>query len=304
MAKRSRPATRFALSIDGEAIGFVKSMSGGAIKGVVATHDMGPNNVVKKHLATVTHEPITVEVGMAMGKPLYDWIKSSFDRSFARRSGEIISADFEYKTQRAIVFDDALITECTFPALDAGSKEPAYMTVTFDPERLRHERRNGKKLSDKGGTKTKKWLPSNFRFKLADLPCDRVAKIDSFTLKQTVVKDRVGKSTKSTKSTKHPTKVEVPNLKVTFSAADAESWEDYFQSFVMDGKCADGDELVGQVHFLAPNHKTVLGRIDLLHVGIISLRPVNYKANKEQVAAMEAELYVEEMKLHFDVADA
>ena len=73
---------------------------------------------------------------------------------------------------------------------------------------------------------------------------------------------------------------------------------------MIDGKCTDADELSGQIRFLAPDHKTVLGRIDLLHVGIISLRPAKYKANKEQVAAMEAELYVEEMKLHFDVTDA
>jgi hypothetical protein len=301
MANRSFPGGRFALFMDGEALGFIKSVSGGQIKGEVATHNMGPHNLVKKHLATISHGDITCEIGMGMGKGLYEWIRSSFDMSHITKSGEVVAADFDYKAQRATVFYDAHITECTFPALDASSKEPAYMTIKIDPEKLRYEKRGGEKLSAKMGTKTKKWLPSAFDFELGTLPCERVNKIDSFTLKQGVVMDQVGKFREATK---HAAKVEVPNLKVTFSASDAKPWEDWFRTFVIEGKCADGDELNGQIRFLGPDHTEELGRIELYHVGIISLQPAKYEANKEEVARLEAELYVEEMKLHFNEVDA
>ena len=301
MAKRTYAAGRFALFTDGEALGFVKSVSGGNIKGEVATHNMGPDNVVKKHLATIKHEDITVEVGMGMSKNFYEWIRQSFDKSHMTKSGEIVAADFDYKAQRATEFYDAHIAEVTLPAFDASSKDAAYMTVKINPERLRHVKRSGETLSAKMGTKTKKWLPSAFTFELGDLPCDRVAKIDSFTIKQSVVEDQVGKFREPTK---HAAKVEVPNLKITFSAADAEGWEAWFKSFVIDGKCADGDELDGQITILGPDHSEVLGRIELYHCGIISLQPTKLEANKEAPARLEAEIYVEEMKLFFDHVDA
>ncbi|NIS08160.1 MAG: hypothetical protein GWO07_05230, partial [Candidatus Dadabacteria bacterium] len=64
----------------------------------------------------------------------------------------------------------------------------------------------------------KKWLPSYFRIELGDLPSNRVAKIDSFTIKQVVIKDQVSKAKQSAVV---PSSVEVPNLKITFSASDS-----------------------------------------------------------------------------------
>lgn len=299
--KRTYAAGRFALFTDGEALGFVKSVSGGNIKGELATHNMGPENIIRKHIATIKHEDITVEVGMGMSKNFYEWIRQSFDKSHVTKSGEIVAADFDYNAQRATVFYDALISEVTLPAFDASSKDAAYMTIKMTPERLRHEKRGGEKLSAKMGTKTKKWLPSAFRFSLGDLPCSRVAKIDSFTLKQNIIEDQVGQFREPTK---HAAKLEIPNLKVTFSAADAPDWEAWFDSFVIKGQCADGDELSGSIEILGPDHNEVLGTIDLFHVGIISLQPTKYEANKEAPARLEAELYVEEMKLTFDHVDA
>ena len=187
MVTRSVSADRFALFAEGEALGFVKSVSGGNIKGEVATHNMGPDNFAKKELGAINYEDITIETGMEMRSGWYDWIRQSFDNSHAAGSGEIVAADFDYRAERAIIFYDALITECTFPVLDGSSKDPAYMTFRLQPERLRHEQRGGERLNANMGIKTKRWLSSNFRFELGDLPCERVAKIDSFTLKQVAV---------------------------------------------------------------------------------------------------------------------
>jgi hypothetical protein len=50
-----------------------------------------------------------------------------------------------------------------------------------------------------------------------------VAKIDSFTVKQNVA-EVVSKSSPIRR--KQPTTLDVPNLAVTFSAADAKPWQD------------------------------------------------------------------------------
>src|SRR5687767_9111502 len=116
---RSYSAGRFALMLDesGANAGYVKSVTGGNIKGEVAVHQLGPDNVQKKHLATITHEPFTVEVGMGMSRLFYDWIRASFDKGYVTKSGEMIAANFDYEAQSARVFNDAYISEVTIPAL-------------------------------------------------------------------------------------------------------------------------------------------------------------------------------------------
>ena len=73
---------------------------------------------------------------------------------------------------------------------------------------------------------------------------------------------------------------------------------------MIDGKCADTDELSGQIRFLGPDLKEELGKVELSHVGIFGLRTARNEASREEVAAIEADLYVEEMKLSFNVVDA
>ncbi len=293
---RSYTAGRFALDIDGSIAGYVKSLTGGNIKGELAVHQLGPDNVQKKHLATIVHEPFTIEVGMGMSHLFYEWIKASFDKGHVTKSGELVAADFDYQAKSARVFTGAHISEVTIPALDGSSKEPAYMTVKFDPERIRYERRGGEVLKGTIGTAQKKWLCSAWRFELGGLPCAKVAKIDSFTWKQSVIKDEVGAFREATK---HPAKVEVPNLKVTISMADIVEWQRWHENFVINGNCAESDELTGAITFLSPDRQKPLAEIQLDNVGIISLQQAKQEANKEEVARFEVELYVERMRFDY-----
>ncbi len=291
-----RPFTggRFAVVVDGsEMLGFVKKVSGGIIKGEVAVHNLGPENVQKKHLATITHEPFILEVGMCMSAGFYEWIRASFDKGHISKTGEFIACDFDYKAMRAREFIDAHIAEVTIPALDGSSKEPAYMTIKLDPEKIHYKPGDGSQVEGKIDPPAKKWLSSDFRFELGDLPCNRVTKIDSFTWKQNVVEGGRVRDAKATV-------IEVPNLKVTISMADVEAWEDWHQSFVIDGKRSDDDdELTGSITFLDPSLTKELAEIQLLHVGLISLDTTGPEANQEEVPRFTVELYVEEMKFEY-----
>jgi hypothetical protein len=128
-----------------------------------------------------------------------------------------------------------------------------------------------------------------------------VSKIEPFALEQKVLADDVGAFRISTK---HAGSVIIPDLKVTFSEADAKAWEDWHRSFVIEGKCTDADELSGQIEFLAPDMKEVLGTIELTHVGIHSLTRSGLEANKEGgVSSLTAGLYVENMVCNFTGQD-
>jgi hypothetical protein len=293
MADRSYAAGRFAFGIDGQFAGFVKKVSGGTIKGELVTHNLGTSNVQKKHLATISHEPLTMEVSMGMGNPLWEWVRASWDRGFVQKNCELQACDFNHKVQAVRAFSDAYIKKVTVPAMDGSSKEPGYFTIEVDPRIIRYEKGTGAEIKGDELLGSKKWLCSNFRFELGSLPCDRVAKIDSFSWEQKIVKDEVGAFREPMKE---PAALTIPNLKLTISMADVDPWSDWHKSFVIDGKCTDGDELSGSLTFLGPDLTEELGAIEFLHVGIISLEQEGVEANKEDVARFTVELYCEEMR--------
>ncbi len=120
-------------------------------------------------------------------------------------------------------------------------------------------------------------------------------KIDSFTIKQGVTQDDFGEQRISTK---HATKVEYPNLKITFSAADVKPWAEWFKAFVIDGAGLEPQELSGSIEFLSHNMQEVLGSVDLFNVGIFSLNVEKFEANADKISRYTAELYCEKMALN------
>lgn len=294
MGNRSYAAGRFAFGVDGKFAGYCKKVSGGITKGEVATHNLGTTNIQKKHLATITHEPLTMEIGMGMGEELWKWMRSSFDKDFQQKNCELIACDFNYKAQAVRVFEQAYIKKVTLPACDGGNKEPGYFTIELDPERIRYEKGDGNEVKGDENANTKKWLCSNFRFEIDGLPGDKIAKIDSMSWEQTVVKDEVGLFREPTK---HAASLKVPNIKLTISMADIDEWAKWHYDFVVMGNCSDDREKSAALTFLAPDLKEELCTIDFSHVGIISLEQAAVEANKEEVARFTVELYAEEMTI-------
>ncbi len=302
MADSSFAGGRFGIMLDGSGfLGFVKTMSGGLIRGELARHQLGPDNVSKKYIAKIAYEDITIEVGMGMAKGFYEWIRAAFDSAHISKNGELHACDFDGNSMSIREFRDAHISEVTIPALDGSSKDPAYMTVKLSPEEIEYRPGTGGQIAGRTARSRKKWRCSNFRFELGDLPCERVSRIDSFTWKMGVIKDEVGAFRVPTK---HPAKVEIPNLKVTVSMADVKPWEDWHRSFVIEGNCGEDAELDGAITFLGPDPREALCRIDLLNVGIISLDTWDQEAGKEEVSRFTVELYVEAMKFEYLACDA
>jgi hypothetical protein len=289
---------RFGFLVEGSTfLGFVRSVSGGNIKGEVAVRQT--RSVQKKRIRNVIYEPFTIEVGMGMSKDFYNWIQASFDKGHIIKNGELVVCDFDYGIMSIREFQDAHISELTMPALDASSKEPAYMTVKFNPGKIRYKNSTRLPIQVDVGAIAKKWMASNFSIELGDLPCDHVAKIDSFTVKQKIKKDKSGVARRSKK---YPSIIEVPNLKLSISMADIPLWQQWFHSFIVGGK--HNDVLDGAITFLGSDLKDELARLDLKNVGIISMKIAGQEANKEEVARFDVELYVEQMKFSYNISDA
>jgi hypothetical protein len=211
------------------------------------------------------------------------------------RNGSITTLDFDYKPVTQIDFTGALLTEVTVPALDASSKDSAYLTLKLLPESARSKKPSGEAVKA-AGAKEKAALIANFKFELDGVDGTRVSKIDSFTIKQIIASDDIGIFRENTK---HPIRREIPNLKVTFSDASRPSWQQWADDWFINGKHSESDERSGSITFLSSDMKTPLLRIKLSHVGLVRLGSEKMEASAEQIRRSQADLYVE--KIEFDL---
>lgn len=154
-----------------------------------------------------------------------------------------------------VEFFDAHISSFTMPAFDASDDGTTrhFFTVKFTKCRL--EPIDSTKLKQTVKPVNKKWQNSSFKFELGSLPCDRVTKIDSFTVKQGVNSSR-------------PAQLEIPNLKIYISTADVPAWQDWYRDFVIQGNC---DPQEGRITLLGSDGRKKLAVFSLSNVCPVSI---------------------------------
>lgn len=282
--------SKYALELDGASMGFVKSVDGGGVYAEVITITLGSDLLPRKHLGPGQFEDFSVQIGLSMADPMYDWIAKSWTGNPERKSGSFIATDNKSRSLSQRDFSDALITETTIPALDAASKEPAWLTLKLAPESIRFRKSSGTAVGT--GKKEKPFQASNFRLEIPGLDCKRVSRIDSFTVKRNLVVGAPG-GPGSFRST--PGKLELPNLRVSLSEAGAQDWIDWADDFIVKGNNSPADEKNGTLVLLSANLKTELALISFFNLGICRLSPSTSDANA--VRRLTAELYCERMEL-------
>ena len=288
---RSYAAGNFFFNLDGVKCGFVKAVDGGAISAEVIEEKVGPDYFTKKHIGQPKYEDIVLTLGFEMVQNVYDWIAASWKQDYARKDGSIVATDATLQAKSERQFYNALINEVTFPALDAASKDVANLTVKFAPEYTRSVKAAGKLIAPKPAAQ-KRFVPSNFRLEIDGIDCTKVSKIDSFTVKQTITTDDIGKARDVVID---PGRLDFPDLRVTIAEAGAATWDAWFEDFVIKGDNDDSKEKRGRIVFLAPDRKQELGRIELFNLGIFGLR--HQAAAGDAVSRVVADLYCERMEL-------
>jgi hypothetical protein len=285
---RGYSASRFALQVDGQSAGALREASGGGAYAEVVPERPGPDGVVRKHLGPPKFEDITVVGGAGLSPGFWAWMRDMVEGRPMRRNGELIAADYNYKEQSAIVFDRALITEVTFPALDASSQDAVSLTVKLTPELTRRRKGSGASVQAKLDPKTKQWLSSNFRLTIDNLPAPRVARVESFSIKQRLADTGAGAFRDDDK---RPGALELSNLVITLPEADAEPFQAWLEDSVVKG---NGQERAASLELLGPDMKATLLQLDFQGVGITR---ITREPRDDASARVRIELYVETVKL-------
>jgi hypothetical protein len=279
---RSAPGST-SLALDGIPCGFVRSADGGDVYGLVVKEKVGPDFFVKKHIGGVKYEEIHVQVGLDLAQNFYDWIVASWKENYSRKDGSVIVSDANLNAVTELDFFHAIVTDVTFPALDAASKDAFHLDVKLAPEYTRRKKGAGKVTAAKP---KKPALASSFRVDLDGLPTAKVSRVESFTVSQTIVTDDIGDGRDVATE---PGKLDFPNLTITLAAAGADAWSQWADDLIVQGKDQDSNEKNGAIVLLSSDLKTELARVSLFGVGIWRLRRVPPK--------LVADLYCERMEL-------
>lgn len=296
LQKRSYTAGHFELQIDGHAsTAYLKSVDGGWAKAQMIDESVGPDNSRIKHKSVVEIDPFTIDFGFSGANDVLMWIQSSWRKNYNRRNGSITHGDFNLASTFEHQFFDALISETTFPALDGSSKEPAYMKIKVQPEKIVTRKASGARLKSNIGSKQKLWSASAFRLTIDGIDEFKYTnKIESFTIKQGIKKLYTGEDRFPQIE---PTKIDFPNIVGTLSFEYADKLLNWYQRSVVDGQADPAGERSGMLEFLAPDRKTTLFAIQLFEVGIHSMNVQQSTANQDTIKRARFELYVGRMDL-------
>jgi hypothetical protein len=274
------------LELNGRIVGSVKSVDGGTPVAEVVEEPRGPDGLVHKHIGNVKYNEFTVKLGLGMGKPVYDWISSAMLRKDPSMDGAFVGTDSELNQKRRTEFTNALITEVGFPASDAASPDPAYLTLKFAPEATTKKVASGK-LSGRPSNQ-KQWLPANFRLKIGDLDTSHVSRIEAYPVKWELPAEGV----------REPGKIDFPNLKITVAESHAKPLYDWFDDFVIKGHNGQESELIGLLEWPTPDLSKVLASVSIRQMVIVGLAPAQPDP-AAGIRRVRAEMYCEEMVFEY-----
>jgi phage tail-like protein len=297
--RRGYTAAKFALELDGQFAGWVESWAGGhAASDVVAGNNLVGGNIQRKHIAGIKYEDITVNCGTGMSKNFYDWIKASSDKQYLRKSGAVVTADYNGKERSRLNWTNALLTEVTFPALDAASKDAAKMTVKISPEVTRYETSLGgaavaAAAYKSGQTVQKKWLASNFRLQIAGLEqaCTRVSKVEAITLRFANAELPLGAGRASIGV---PPRFQASNLVVTLPEQDAMPFYNWYRDVVTKGSNAT-NEREGLLAYLTPDLREPIFVLGLHGLSLFKWTPEIVAARGESIRRAQVEFSCKDM---------
>jgi hypothetical protein len=299
---RGYTAGRFALDIDGIHAGWIYSAEGGNRSSEVVMEKLPQEHHIRKHIAGLKYEDITITCGIAMSKHFWHKLSDSFQDGFKRLDGAIHVCDYDGNIRRTLTFHQAIVTEIGFPGLDAASKDACKLSFKLSPEWTRTHHGSGKvSMSDHpiGTGQQKQWSPANFRLHIdgLDTACSRVSKIEPLVIKQKVTDNAIGEMRMSSRE---PTAIEVPHLVVTTTESHSKKLFDWEHEFVINGKCDDDNEKTGTLEYLTPDLTKTLLSIEMHHIGLFKLTPDKLDAHGEPVRRVKCEMYVENMKFKFE----
>ena len=271
------------LELDSSPQGPLQSWSGGGAEADVVIEPGLQSTFEKKHIGLVRFSDLVLEFGAGMNPPVYEWIADAWAGKQRLVTGAVLSVDYNMNVVARQEFSGALV-KTTLSALDASGKDPATLTLNVRPERTRMSKGGGTVPSDVMMRSGRGWPSSGFRLEIPDLDCSHVRRIEPISV------------------TTDPRKTEVSEIQVTLPESSSDSWNNWLQSFVVNGSNGDSYEKYGDIILLGQGGSE-LARVHLYNLGIASLERSG-GGTADPLRTITVRLYCERMALEWKAGAA
>ena len=285
------PGEYYLFSVGGANQGLLKSVDGGAISAAVVVEPVGSDGIERKHVGQPKYENLTLEIRFPLPQIVDTWIMDSWAGRSARYDCIVTALDQQLQAKSARQFLKSRITATAIPACDSTNfrASSGYLAVSVVPEAVQSVQ--GTTPDPSYSFHQIAWLPSKFKLEIDGLDCTKVTRIDPFTVKQEDITDDIGDARDAQKQTGQQV---FPNLRITIEASNAQTWQAWFDDFVIAGNNGDSMEKSGTLTFLDANGPAQLLQIKFEHLGIFRLVPTKPDLN-EPSDCLIADLYCERM---------
>ena len=286
MPARPIATGRFALELGGATAGWLVSANGGlAVADVVTLRD-GKDTTVRKHIGSVRYDDLRLAGGADVAPEFCSWLSSALAGKHTRKSGAVLRVDAMNRVVERLEFENALLAEVAFPALDGSSKEAAVLSARLSPGSAR--RRDGDGGRVQAAAKPKAWVRANFRLAIDGLDCSKVVSVEPLVVR-TVVADTQAGEERFRQIV--PTVVEIGDLVVRFAESGARDMYAWHEDFVVNGNCGDDREKSGTLELLSPAGAEVVLTLTFGGLGIYKL--TRAAAAADAVPIVTASMYCE-----------
>lgn len=292
-AQQALGATSSFFLSDGKGTIQVGSIDGGAVKAAVVSQTVSDDGVVKKHIGLPQYESVSIPVQASMPASYVEWADAALRRSFPAKSLTAQYCDVNRKLVFSRAFSDSTLSGLVFGPFDAASSQvQPLFTQTFTPTTT--VATVGDLGACKGAGLTSKGYMGNFVFELGPLDATGVTKIDEIRLAS---KPAPESGPRELPVATRPY-LSIPNLRVYVSERRVDSWQKWFNDFVVKGRNEEANELSGQLQ-LTSIDGTPLLTLELHGVGISRLASPSSDVVGNDLPSTHwvAELYVERMSL-------
>jgi hypothetical protein len=262
-------ASGFALEIDGAHCCWLLWTSGGGVYADVVA-EIGQHRHLSKHVGSPKFRSLEFDLGWPLENRLLSFIADAWKGSAPRLSGSVIAAGGDRRPLAARQFSNALLEEITIPALDVEDHLLHAMRLKVAPERLELVRRPRIELPAHDQIAQLRFQVDNFRLELDGLDCETVARIESFTVRQTVHQHAVGELQGIHQL--EAGRVEFPNLTITLlESKHADGWYAWAESFIVHGQNDKSHSKNGKITLFDFDGRHPIAHIGLFEVGICTL---------------------------------
>ncbi len=244
------------------------STTGNTVSKVIRDGKLTDNEYLNLTYEILPANEFQIELGMGpIPGSLRDLMNSFITGQSVKKSGSFIAADMNTNVNSKINFKNSLISEISFPGMDAKSKNtPMTISLKFKPEEISFKKETDKITEPLKPDNKKQWMPSNFKIEIEGLPCNEIKRVESFKITQKNVEEKIG-PVKNNKIV--PGKMEYPNLVFYVPDFDSESWKYWFSNFE---KQKVTEEKKGSIRYFDNNSKQVFA-LSFKNIIPVSIQP-------------------------------